>query len=587
MALAAPALSAAHQPAAPRGSDAVAVINEAAAGAKGTFPIAAPLSMPLKETAYPLPPGALFVSPQGKGNRPGTSCDAPTTLDSALKRAPEGGTVVFRGGTYRVGDLTLPRRLTLQAYPGEKPWLKGSTEVAGWVPDGNAWRRDNWQIKFPPRGYMATVLDKVTDPKYPMAPYGDMVFVNGRALFQVGSRRQVGPGKFYVDYAAQKLYIGDDPNGKTVEAATQERALTIGGPKLHAGGSSVRGLGFVHYQLGVNVAASRVVIEDCTFVWNANNGLNFGKPSADCIARGNTFTANGSTGMSALGTPRLRVERNLISYNNVEGFKRTWSAAGVKVVLFEGFVCRDNVVEQNFATGIWMDVDLNHAVVTGNLARFNNSIGIFFEISKDAVIAFNLVHDNGAGVQISGSHHARVYNNTLVNNNRNFVVQQGARKNTEKTGEVANTPPGEFFTARGNVFKNNILWNSRPGAKDALFDFTVWGQSPERRRAALMISASEHNAYHRVTPNQPPFLIRWASDGKELVGYDTIEAFTAATDYGKDSLSTTGDDPYFVDAVRGDFRLKPGSPAIGKGAAPPPDIAQATGKAATENIGAF
>ncbi len=279
----------------------------------------------------------------------------------------------------------------------------------------------------------------------------------------------------------------------------------------------------------------------------------------------------------------------MASYNNVEGFKRTWSAAGIKVVLFEGFVAHDNIVEHNFATGLWMDVDVNHAVAVGNTTRHNAAIGIFFEISKDAIIAFNLVHDNGAGIQISSSHHVRVWNNTLVNNNRNFVVQQGSRKNTEKTGEVANTPLGEFFTARNIVFKNNILWNGSAKAKDALFDFTIWGQSPERSRASLMVTASGSNVFHRATPNQPAFLIRWAGDGKELVGYDTIEAFSAATGYGKNSLSTTGPDPYFVDVAKGDFRLKPDSPARGRGEALPAEIANASRRetGAAVNLGAF
>ncbi len=290
------ALHAGAQPNARRGNDAVAVIDEVAGGGKRSFPIAAPLLMPLRDTAYPIPTGALFVSPDGKANAPGTSIDAPTTVQNALKRAPEGGTIVFRGGTYRVGDLNLPRRLTLQAAPGEKPWLKGSVEVAGWVRDGNAWRHNDWQIKFPPRGYIATVLDKVTDPQYPMAPYGDMVFVNGRALFQVASREQVGPGTFYVNYDTQQITIGDDPTGKRVEAAARERGIETGAANE---GSQVRGIGFTHYQLGLSVSSSKVIVEDCTFIWNANNGLNFRAPSADCIVRGNTFTANGQLCMSA------------------------------------------------------------------------------------------------------------------------------------------------------------------------------------------------------------------------------------------------------------------------------------------------
>jgi hypothetical protein len=48
----------------------------------------------------------------------------------------------------------------------------------------------------------------------------------------------------------------------------------------------------------------------------------------------------------------------------------------------------------------------DHGMILGaagvrNLVRHNGGIGIFFEISRGAIIAFNVCHDNGAGVQLS------------------------------------------------------------------------------------------------------------------------------------------------------------------------------------------
>ncbi len=95
------------------------------------FPIQAPAAVPIPATSAPIPAGALFAAPDAKADSDGKAAAAPTTFEQALKTAPEGGTIILRGGTYRAGKIFLPRRLTLQAYPGESPWFKGSVIVSG------------------------------------------------------------------------------------------------------------------------------------------------------------------------------------------------------------------------------------------------------------------------------------------------------------------------------------------------------------------------------------------------------------------------------------------------------------------------
>ncbi len=83
-------------------------------------------------TNYPIPPGALFASPQGNAKAPGLDRSAPTTLSHAVATAPVGGTIVLRGGDYRgVANLKIERKMTLQPAPGETAWIKGSVVVAG------------------------------------------------------------------------------------------------------------------------------------------------------------------------------------------------------------------------------------------------------------------------------------------------------------------------------------------------------------------------------------------------------------------------------------------------------------------------
>ncbi len=77
----------------------------------------------IKDTNYPIPKGAYFVSPNGKNNNSGKLPNSPWTVEKAVKQAPNGSTIVFRGGVYRNVTTGINRKLTLQAYPHEKPWI--------------------------------------------------------------------------------------------------------------------------------------------------------------------------------------------------------------------------------------------------------------------------------------------------------------------------------------------------------------------------------------------------------------------------------------------------------------------------------
>jgi hypothetical protein len=63
----------------------------------------------------------------------------PTTVAHAVETAPSGATIVFRGGEYRKVDaIPVRQRLTLQPYPGEIAWIKGSDIVTGWKKESPA-----------------------------------------------------------------------------------------------------------------------------------------------------------------------------------------------------------------------------------------------------------------------------------------------------------------------------------------------------------------------------------------------------------------------------------------------------------------
>ena len=165
--------------------------------------------------------------PSGSNYAAGTKA-APCDHARALPWRP-GGAVVLRGGSYhesvdrRRGGS--PSR-TIPARPSGSTAARGH----GWSADGATWRDDSWTTRFDASvGYSKGATDgtsagwQCVNPSYPMAAHPDQVCVDGAPLGQVASRSKVVAGTFYLDESTSQLYIGNNPSGKEVRAATLAR----------------------------------------------------------------------------------------------------------------------------------------------------------------------------------------------------------------------------------------------------------------------------------------------------------------------------------------------------------------------------
>jgi mannuronan 5-epimerase len=537
----------------------------------------------LKDTNYPIPAGARFVAPNGNDANPGTQAAPWLTVAHAVAAAPAGATIVLRQGNYRESVTINGKALTLQPYPHEKAWFKGSVNVNGWVKDGVRWRKDGWRYRFKQGSPMTAT--KFFDG-YPVPDYPDLVFIDSKPLRQVRSKADVALGTFYVDYATQQLWIGSDPTGKLVEGAALDQALLI----TNAPGTLIRGLGFKHYATNVDEnaavlgAAERLTFVDNSFAWNAAAGLS--AVASDAVVRSNTMAYNGQLGFHGGSAHRLLLEQNALAYNNQDRFPLDFEAGGLKIAASQDTIWRNNLAEENIGRGLWCDMSCYNTTIVRNISRNNMKSGIDYELSAKAIIASNVVVNNlFAGININESNDVDIYNNSLVRNECNVRVIEWKRVNTNPVTSVY-AP----WNVSDVVIKNNLLSNGMSTSERLLLVDDFSGAVPPKT-GGQMVAALDYNGYHRTNTNVLPIMLHWSLGGQGDGLYKTIQQVRTAI--GKEqhglSVDNVAINPFFVNEAAGDYTLKSGSVAIGAGAPLSTAVANAIGVPAgvSVNMGAL
>ena len=150
------------------------------------------------------------------------------TIGAAISRARSGDRIVVRRGSYHEGiKIPAGKRLSISNAPGHQVWLEGSRRVTSWQKNGGDYVHTGWHVEFDSSPtYHWGEPDNEADGwsfvnrQHPMAAHPDQVWVDGRAQKQVSSRSRVRPGTFFVDDAANRLYLGTSPNGRPCGPAT-------------------------------------------------------------------------------------------------------------------------------------------------------------------------------------------------------------------------------------------------------------------------------------------------------------------------------------------------------------------------------
>lgn len=554
------------------------VVPPAVPGSEGRSAASgAPLTAP-PSTHYPFGPGALFVATTGSDSAAGTRKDPLRTLSAAVERADQGTTIVLREGTYRGTVGLVRKRLTIQPFPGEQVWFKGSVVVRDWTRTAEGWRHDGWN----PGLCRDCFLPEIIDPDHPLAGLPDMVFVDGRPLRQVADADSVTRGTFSVDPERNTLLIGTNPAGRTVEASAFPWLLQFDGPR--AAGSTIRGVGVAHYasyqeygQRGamVVVNAPSVTLENNTFAYSASSGAAVFQPGAT-VAH-NTFADNGLVGLVANRADDLELSGNTFTRNNREHFAlsgKAIGAAGAKITRTKRPVIRSNAFVDNIGTGWWCDLGCTDAVVVNNVARGNAVHGLYYEVSSTALIASNLVLDNGGkGLKISSSENVSVYHNTFVGNGWAIGIYNDPR--SPRSDPYSHRLGLSWITSHTELV-NNYFAGTRG---DNPFVISA-DHKPEPVATPPFVSHADGNAYLR-TDERP--LAVWFLGSGGTVGFDSLDELTSRTGQGAHSIEVPRRSSPFRDPSAGDYLLRTDAPGVDAGRPLPAHVARAVGVPAAKH----
>ena len=403
-------------------------------------------------------------------------------IQAKVNSAPGGTTFTLKAGVHRMQSV-IPK--AGDKFIGEAgAIMNGSRRLTTFTRQGSYWVASGQTQKGPVLA-SATAACLADSPR---CAYPEQLFINGNLLKHMGSLSGVGPGRWYFDYAADKIYFADDPTGKTVETSVSAFAFRGGGNTV-----TISGLIIEKYasppQHGAIEAAGRTgwIVSNNEVRWNHGRNISTG---SGMRVTGNKVHHAGNLGIAGGGNNVL-VENNEIYNNNTAGFgPARWEAGAVKFAANNGLTVRGNFVHHNHGSGLWADVNAINTLFENNRVEDNDWRGMLYEISYKGIIRNNTFRRNGfvlplthahvvdgAAIVVSNSRDLEIYGNIiegnkngigLIQTNRgsgtygaHLVANINAHDNTitqqtgRASGAVQNVGTNAVFNSQNNRFVHN------------------------------------------------------------------------------------------------------------------------------------
>jgi parallel beta-helix repeat protein len=427
--------------------------------------------------------------------------------------APTGTVFTIGAGVHRLQSVVAKQNQQFVAQPGAI--MSGAKLLTAWTLSGATWWVGGQTQEF---GHSTGVCKSGTACQYPEDVYRDDVLLH-REL----SLAAVGPGDFYFDYAADRIYVGDDPNGHKLEAAATEYAF---GSSSDGAGTGVvlDGLVIEKYAsaaqfgaVGRNNTAGGWIIRNCEIRFNHGGAIRTGAVQV----LGGRLHHNGEIGIVGGGDVTTLVRGAEIDHNNTVGFDPGWESGGIKFAggTIVGVRVIGNNIHDNDGSGLWADGFNDQFVWDSNTVANNTYDGVKVEISYGGKIRWNTVtgngfsnlnSDEGDGIMVyaSGGSGLEIAFNTL-SGNKHGVMLIGADRGTG--------PLGPLVTQNVNVHDNTVTLSGSQRHGAVLYSGTApWSAN----------NHFEQNTYNLQTAAATPFLwqgsqltdAQWRATGNDDTG---------------------------------------------------------------------
>lgn len=413
------------------------------------------------------------------------------SLESAVARAPPGASFCIKAGLHRMQSAAPKSGQRFFGEPGAI--LNGARVVSNFLHVGGVWIADGQTQAGTERGVCAR--------GYEACALSIGVFMDGEPLRQVAGRGLLRAGTFFHNRGRRQIVLADSPDGRLVEVSAARYAFHGAADSVTISGLVIEKYFNPPQEGAIHGEGRGWRVERSELRLNSGAGVSVG---ADGTIAHSKIHHNGQIGATADGS-NILLDANEIWANNIYGFDSEWDAGGVKITESSDIVLRNNHVHHNNGPGLWCDERCINVLFEDNIVEYNQSAGIFFELSSKAVIRRNTLRQNnqagyggiwGAEIQIAASEGADIHDNTLIVRDSGRAIML-IDQNRWKVG-------GGFYKTRGNrVHHNDIRFLGRG---------TVGGVSVSDSEAENFGiiekggNAFDHNSYRFRGPRPPIFL---------------------------------------------------------------------------------